>query len=460
MKIGKIKLRRLIVFYLKVLIIFLQIYLYAGVWNQIYRPLMPIQYWKRGNWAVVGIYAIVLLLCSKAFESLKIGYLKTSDILYSQFFTITVTNGFTYVQLVLLNGKWAIFKGFVPYFEHVEPILRLTIEEFLLVVIWTLVMQWIYKNMYPPQGILFIYGNEDAGNLTRKLQKRKERFKVEKKVHYTKAQKSALEHAKEYDAVLIGDIPSHDRNQILKYCFENNIRCYGVPKLSDIMIRNGENVDLFDTPLLLFGNYGIGYAQQFLKRIMDIVVALLAAVVCAIPMLVIAGCIKKYDHGPVLYKQKRLTKDGKEFDILKFRSMAVNSERGIARLATEHDDRITPIGRVLRQLHLDELPQLFNILKGEMSVVGPRPERKEIAEEYKKEIPEFDFRLKVKAGLTGYAQVYGQYNTTPYDKLKLDLTYIENYSLWMDVKLMIFTLKILFRKEKSEGVNDGKKNAL
>ncbi len=162
----------------------------------------------------------------------------------------------------------------------------------------------------------------------------------------------------------------------------------------------------------------------------------------------------------MFYRQKRQTKDAREFEILKFRSMIVDSEKNGARLAKEHDNRITPVGRVIRRLHFDELPQLFNILKGDMAFVGPRPERKEITEEYQRAIPEFPYRLKVKAGLTGYAQVYGQYNTVPYDKLKLDLTYITNYSLWLDIKLMILTVRILFQKEKSEGVDDTQETAL
>ena len=140
--------------------------------------------------------------------------------------------------------------------------------------------------------------------------------------------------------------------------------------------------------------------------------------------------------------------------------MYVNSEKDGARLASMHDDRITPVGKVLRNLHLDELPQLFNVFMGDMSLVGPRPERKEIMREYEKEIPEFYYRLKVKAGLTGYAQVYGKYNTTPYDKLKLDLFYIENYSLLLDFRLLLMTVKIFFQKEVSEGVEDDQQNAL
>ena len=167
----------------------------------------------------------------------------------------------------------------------------------------------------------------------------------------------------------------------------------------------------------------------------------------------IALLIKIYDGGPVLYKQPRLTIDGKIFNIYKFRSMKMDSEKYGAQLAKKNDDRVTPIGKVLRMLHFDEFPQLINIIKGDMSIVGPRPERPEIAAQYQKVIPEFDFRLKVKAGLTGYAQVYGKYNTTPYDKLKLDLTYIENYSFWLDIKLIFLTFKILFQKDNTEGID-------
>ena len=129
-------------------------------------------------------------------------------------------------------------------------------------------------------------------------------------------------------------------------------------------------------------------------------------------------------------------------------------------LASRHDDRVTVVGRFLRASRLDELPQLFNILKGDMSFVGPRPERPEMIQAYERDMPEFRFRTRVKAGLTGYAQVYGKYNTSPYDKLKLDLFYIENYSLWLDVKIMLLTFKILFQKENTEGVDGTQKTAL
>lgn len=210
---------------------------------------------------------------------------------------------------------------------------------------------------------------------------------------------------------------------------------------------------MFDTPLLLFRNCGLTVEKQVIKRIFDVVVSGLMLIVLSPLMLIIALLVHFYDGGPVFYKQERLTKDGAVFLVYKFRSMRVDSEKNGARLAMKGDSRVTPVGKVLRNIHFDELPQLINIIKGDMSLVGPRPERPEIAAEYTKEIPEFPYRLKVKAGLTGYAQVYGKYNTTPYDKLKLDLTYIENYSFLLDLQLIATTVKILFQKENTEGVD-------
>ena len=202
-------------------------------------------------------------------------------------------------------------------------------------------------------------------------------------------------------------------------------------------------------------------AYRFLKRAFDIVFSAAVLIVFCWLYVIIAVLIKVDDpKAPVFFSQERVGKDGRTFRMLKFRSMCVDSEKNGARLASKHDSRITPVGHVLRNLHLDELPQLFNVFKGDMSLVGPRPERESIMLEYEKELPEFYYRLKVKAGLTGYAQVYGKYNTTPYDKLKLDLFYIENYSVWLDLKLMLLTLKILFTPDSTEGVDEKQVTAM
>ena len=236
----------------------------------------------------------------------------------------------------------------------------------------------------------------------------------------------------DYEGVIIWDLPSQIRNRYLKYCFSHSIRCYMSPKISDIILLGTDRIHLFDTPLLMCRNQGLSMEQRAAKRVLDIIVSGLGIIVSSPIMLIIAIAVKAYDGGPVFYLQDRLTYQGKEFRIRKFRSMCVDSEKNGARLASKHDSRITPVGHVLRNLHLDELPQLFNVFMGDMSLVGPRPERDVIMQEYEQEIPEFHYRLKVKAGLTGYAQVYGKYNTTPYDKLKLDLFILKIiHSFWI-----------------------------
>lgn len=454
MKVStSLKTKRMIMFWAKCLIVLIQTGIYGWLWYSHYKDMMPVEYWRRGNWVVIALYGMFIIVFSRAFGALKVGYLKTWDIMYSQMLTILCVNGVTYLQLSLINGDW-------KFLDNSEPMFLLCIADFSIVLAWALFMRWIYAIIYPPHEMLLIYGDISPDAIIRKLESRKDKYHVKEKVALSTGMDTVMERILCYDAVLIGDIPVQDRNRFIKYCFEKNIRCYGIPKISDIMIRNSESIDLFDSPLLLFRNNGLTYRQMFVKRVMDLVISLAGILLASPVMLLIALCIKLYDRGPVFYKQKRQTMGGREFYILKFRSMVVDSERHGARLAKAHDDRITPVGKVIRRLHFDELPQLFNILKGDMAFVGPRPERKEITEEYTKEIPEFPFRLKVKAGLTGYAQVYGQYNTVPYDKLKLDLTYITNYSVWLDIKLIILTVKILFQKEKSEGVDDAQKTAL
>ena len=199
-----------------------------------------------------------------------------------------------------------------------------------------------------------------------------------------------------------------------------------------------------------------------MKRALDIAFSTIALIVSSPVFVITAIAIKAVDGGPVFYRQRRLTKDGKLFDVLKFRSMRVDAEKdGVARLSTgEKDDRITPIGRIIRKCRIDELPQLICILSGDMSIVGPRPERPEIAMEYERELPEFALRLQAKAGLTGYAQVYGKYNTTPYDKLQMDLMYIAHPSIIEDFKIVFATVKILFMPESTEGISEGQTTAM
>lgn len=262
--------------------------------------------------------------------------------------------------------------------------------------------------------------------------------------------------------VFMSGIHSHDRNVILKYCVENNIGTFVIPRIGDTIMSGAYPMHMFHLPMLKVGRYHPQPEYLFIKRLLDIVISAAALVILSPIFLITAIAIKATDHGPVFYKQIRLTKDGKEFGILKFRSMRVDAEKdGVARLSSgDHDDRITPVGKVIRACRIDELPQLLNILRGELSIVGPRPERPEIAAQYCEEMPEFSLRLQAKAGLTGYAQIYGKYNTTPYDKLVMDLMYIAHPSIVEDLKIMFATVKILFVPESTEGVAEGATTAM
>lgn len=438
--------KRLIMFFASAFILVIQTGVFAHTWffEYAFTGAIGKAFWNRGNYVVVGQYALMLYFFYRIYGGFKVGYLRVFDVLYSQILSVVCVNAITYLQLALI-GHW-------KFTRYMEPIIQMTLIDIVIVIAWVIFMRWIFARVYPPRQMLLVYGDYSPADLIRKISSRDDKYNICEKIHISEGLEAIKRKIDEYHAVVLGDIPASMRNILLKYCFEQDIRCYSIPKISDIMIMSADNIHLFDTSLLLFRHRGLTAEQQFVKRAFDLVVSLAGAVIAAPVMIVIALMIKLYDGGPVFYKQARLTKDKKVFYVLKFRSMRVDSEKQGARLAMKKDDRVTPIGRVLRNIHFDELPQLFNIIKGDMSLVGPRPERPEIAEAYKRVIPEFDYRLKVKAGLTGFAQVYGKYNTTPYDKLKLDLTYIENYTFFLDIKLMFLTFKILFQKENTEGV--------
>lgn len=224
-----------------------------------------------------------------------------------------------------------------------------------------------------------------------------------------------------------------------------------------IILQGFEARTLIDTPLFKYEYHYMDVRQYRTKRLLDLTVSVTALALAAVPMMITAIAIKLEDRGPVFFKQKRCTINGRIFEIIKFRSMVIDAEKeGAVIPCTDHDPRITKVGRIIRRFRIDELPQIFNILKGDMSVVGPRPERVEHVKKYCEEVPEFTYRMRVKGGLTGYAQIFGKYNTSAYDKLKLDLMYIENQSFLMDLKMIMLTVKTLFTLESTEGFEEEK----
>lgn len=420
---------------------------YYLVWLFSYQD-VTFPYLGRGKYVLMGVYAVLVVILFHYSDGFNYGHSKLADITVSQCISIFLVNFVTYWQLSLISNVMI----------HPVPMVVLTLLDIFLCLICCYLYNMVYHKYHTPRDMVMIYGTESALELEGKMSLRDDKYQITATISVDAGFEQICEEIKKHEAVLLNDVPAQIRNDILKFCYTNAIRLYITPKLSDIVISGADKINTFDTPLLLIKGTGLNWEQRFLKRAMDICLCSIAMVVAAPIMLVVAIAIKLEDGGPVFFKQKRVTLDRKYFDILKFRSMIVDAEKaGEVIPATDYDPRITKVGRVIRATRIDELPQIINILKGEMSIVGPRPERVEHVEKYEAEIPEFVYRTKVKGGLTGYAQIYGKYNTSPYDKLRLDLTYIEEYSVLLDIKLILMTLQIMVRKESTEGFKSEEK---
>ena len=416
--------------------------LYYLVFRNGYDAEMFPDYAHKGKYVLCGIYLLLMMVLFFGMDGYKFGYLRNGDVLVSQLIGLFIANFITYWQLCLIaNGMIS------P-----TPMLILMLAGAVVALVCTFVYSAVYHRIYVPKEMVMILGRDESVALKFKMETRPDKYHIAKLISVDEGLESICQQIVNYDAVIINDVPAQIRNDILKFCYRNKIRTYLTPKVTDIVVRGAESINLFDTPLLLVKGTGLTPIQMLIKRIMDLAICLVAMIPAAPIMLIVALAIKLEDGGPVFYKQARMSLDGKVFDILKFRSMIVDAEKeGKSIPATGHDPRITKVGRFTRATRIDELPQLLNIIKGDMSIVGPRPERVEHMIKYGQEVPEFDFRTKVKGGLTGYAQIYGKYNTSPYDKIRLDMMYIENYSLMLDIKLILLTLRIMLSKESTEG---------
>ena len=441
--------KRLIVLGFSLITIAFETLVYSWFWLtdfsiQIRQGGSQIWYTFKGHALAIAVYALLLFAFSSMYGGLKVGYLKTTEVVFSQVFSTLIVNVITYGQDSLIY--W--------WLMNPKPFIIMTLIQCVGVFCWSMIAQRFYRFLFAPRKMLLIHGDRPYQDLIRKFESRKDKYEICKCMHVNAGIDAICKEAVErYDAVVLGDIDVASRNTLYKFCYGKGIRVYILPKISDVLLGGAEEMHIFDTPIFLTREYSLTIEQRFIKRSIDVICSSILLVLASPIMLLTAIAIKLYDGGPVIYRQIRCTRDMREFGIMKVRSMRVDAEKdGVARLATKNDSRITPIGKFIRKVRIDELPQLINILKGDMSFIGPRPERPEIIAQYVEIMPEFVFRTKVKAGLAGYAQVYGKYNTTPYDKLKLDLTYIENYSVWMDIKLMLLTLKILFWPDSTEGV--------
>lgn len=412
------------------------------------RTASPFYYW--GNWVVVALFFVLYVMFGRIYDGFLISIHRISEMVYSQTLAAALAQFLLYVVICLLSKRLV----------NPLPAAAALIGQGLISTLWCYFSHRWYFSQFRAKKTAVVY--DVRGGLERLVQEygleKKFDIRVAMDVERVLANRELLSNM---ETVFLSGVHSHDRNILLKYCVDRDINVYVIPRIGDVLMSGAHPMHMFHLPMLRVGRYHPSPVYLFLKRGFDILACGLATVILSPVFLVTAIAIKANDGGPVFYKQTRLTKDGKLFDVLKFRSMRVDAEKdGVARLSTgDQDDRITPVGRFIRKVRIDELPQLLNILKGDMTICGPRPERPELAAQYERELPEFRLRLQAKAGLTGYAQVYGKYNTTPYDKLMMDLMYIAHPSFWQDLQIMFATVKILFMRESTEGVAAGQTTA-
>lgn len=407
--------------------------------------------WSQTGLLVAVIFCVLYMTYGRIYESFLISLVRITEMIYSQTLALLMSDGILYLVLCLMAHRLVSPMG----------VLGLFAAQLLVAVIWSVCAHKWYFAVFPPKRTAVIYDRgRDVGSLIGAYGLSK-KFDVKRTVTLEECLDGGFKVLDRMETVFLCGISSHDRNLILKQCVNRGITVYVMPKIGDIIMSGAKQMHLFHLPFLRVGRYDPAPEYLLMKRLFDIVVSACALTVLSPLMLGVAIAIRR-DGGPAFYRQKRLTRDGKVFEVLKFRSMRVDAEKdGVARLSTgDADPRITPIGHFIRKVRIDELPQLINILLGDMTIVGPRPERPEIAAQYEQELPEFRLRLQAKAGLTGYAQVYGKYNTTPYDKLQMDLMYIANPSFLEDLHIIFATIKILFLPESTEGVAEGQETAM
>ena len=423
---------------------------FAVCWYLYYAPRTYSPFFNKGNWAMIALFALIYITYCKIYDALIISINRASEVVYSQVLAAAIADAILYVVIFLLTKN----------FPHPAPLVLAFLGQILLAAVWTGGARVWYFTVFPPKKSAVIYDKRPG------LETVLNEYGLRKKfdIFVTASVEEYLNRPQILDGmevVFLSGVHSHERNIILKRCIRDGIGIYVIPRIGDTIMSGAKQMHMLHLPILNVCWQNPPAEYLIVKRAMDIVIGGIALVIASPFMLMIAVAIRASDGGPVLYKQKRLTKDGREFYVMKFRSMRVDAEKdGVARLsAGDNDDRITPVGRIIRKCRIDELPQLLNILKGDMTIVGPRPERPEIAAQYMEELPEFALRLKGKAGLTGYAQVYGKYNTEPYDKLQMDLMYLAHPSVVEDLRIMFMTVKILFMPESTEGIALGQTTA-
>lgn len=450
MKYEILNFKRTILLLIRFLNFGVMIALFAFAWYTFYSDLTATMlingFFKKGDILLVAVYALLMVAFTQLNGGYKVGDYRISEMIYANVISITFINAVGYLLIAL------IWRGF----PNAVYLICVTIIQYVYAFVWSIYSNRLYYRLYMARTVIYFYQGDAPGRAIEKMKKLRGKYNVKKMIRVDENY-NFDEAIVGYEAAFLDRVDPLTRKNCIGACYSANIRLYLIPSFDDVILESSSMINLLDTPLYLMKNRGLTLEQMLVKRIIDLIICLPLFIV-TLPIMIVTGiAIHMEDKGPIFYRQTRLTLHGKTFQIIKFRSMCVNAEKdGKAVLMQKNDNRITKIGTFIRKCRIDELPQLINVIRGDMTIIGPRPERPEIANEYYKTMPEFEFRLNGKAGITGYAQVMGKYNTTPYDKLTFDLMYLENYNFMFDLKIALLTFKTLLNLDATEGVDENK----
>ncbi|MBE5947110.1 MAG: exopolysaccharide biosynthesis polyprenyl glycosylphosphotransferase [Lachnospiraceae bacterium] len=441
MKAELRKLETSIIFLLKIAMQVILFWIYYGMYSKSNWQLLNL---SRTSGVTIATYLIMSYMFSNIYGRYDIGRRKSKPIVHSLFLMIVFTDVITTFMLSVMNTNEKNNKTFI--FEQPELLPLIILLQFIVILIFTYGGNKLYFWLYDPEKCVIITSSQRSLNeIIKSIRKFKLQYDIVKIADYR--DKNLKSYISEHDTIFVYDVPIKERTEIVEFCYQNMKNVYFNPDMHDVIEHNSRHVILDDVSVFGHFSKGLTLEQKFLKRVMDIVLSSIAIILSSPILLIAAIAIKIEDKGSIIFKQNRATRDGKIFSVYKLRTMKEDVENYSV---VENDDRVTRVGKFLRKYRIDEIPQFFNVLKGDMSVVGPRPEMLANIFNYTSVLPEFEYRLRVKAGITGHAQIAGKYNTSPKDKLILDLMYIEEYSMWLDIKLIFQTIIVLLKKDSTE----------
>ncbi len=396
-------------------------------------------------------FAVMIIAMHAVYGGFDVGRKKSKPVISAMVAGTVMTDLVAYLQMEIMNVNVNNNSHLVLFGRDCLYLLLAIVLQVGIIILFVRVGNDLYFRFHPPRKVLLIPGEwRQEQPLRSKIGRYKLQWDVEDCALYSAPDIQAR--IANAEVIFLAEMPETDKAVLLKICYDlrKDIMCKA--QLQETVLANSRPAIVDDAPFLEIEYYKMSFFQRAAKRIGDILISGTALVLLSPLIGIIALAIRAEDHGPVIFRQTRLTIRGRPFTIWKFRTMKVEDSASGSEVSTAIDDpRITKVGKVLRRFRMDEIPQFINVLRGEMSLVGPRPEMISNIDRYKAQLPDFVYREKMKAGITGYAQIEGRYNTTPEDKLMLDLMYIESFSIWLDVKLLMRTVTVIFKHDSTQG---------